>query len=605
MNPTPARYCKHISAKLLPACFTRLLLAGVFPFVAWDARADEPMKLGIAVSGSAAVLTWSGQDVILQRSQNLDGNWIDVPSATSPFVVPITARSEFFRLKPTPPHILSVEPAYLPVGSGTFYLTGTHFAPDSTVQVGGAAGAVTFVNSGLLLVTIGALPAGAFDVSVSSGRSSDVANRGLTVENTPLESLESPPDVPYAAAVSGVRPYRVCQRRDGFSCWQDTANINPHGEVSTDAVDLAISSPLGPDFIVARSYRSRHIAAGSPLGNGWDFSYNVSVVADGSDVVIHDGSGRADKFYHQANGTYRRAEFFREGAFSGSTFTLTFADTSRWVFRPMDAAIAPGKLSEIIDRNGNALTLGYDNSGNLTTATDAVGRVNHFAYNGTGQLTSVTDFSGRTVTYAYYGSGQAGGSAGDLKSITTPAVTGTPNGNDFPNGKTLNYTYTTGFGDDRLNHNLASIIDNTGDVVQTFQYAGTTDPNAPEFRHLVATSCGTNPPTVVSYEAQTPGPGNHFAKTKVTVNDPVGNVSASLYDSRNRPVQIDEFTGRATVGTPVTSSTNQPTGKLRASDPDYFETTITYNQDSLPVFITYPRGNRDAMVYAADSNPNT
>ena len=41
--------------------------------------------------------------------------------------------------------------------------------------------------------------------------------------------------------------------------------------------------------------------------------------------------------------------------------------------------------------------------------------------------------------------------------MRSPAVTGTPNGNDFPTGKTTRYTYSSGFGDPRLNHNLLSV----------------------------------------------------------------------------------------------------------------------------------------------------
>ena len=43
--------------------------------------------------------------------------------------------------------------------------------------------------------------------------------------------------------------------------------------------------------------------------------------------------------------------------------------------------------------------------------------------------------------------------------MTTPAVTGTCTGNDFPDGKTTVYTYSKGFDDDRLNHNLLTITD--------------------------------------------------------------------------------------------------------------------------------------------------
>ncbi|NKB25789.1 MAG: hypothetical protein GKR87_15735 [Kiritimatiellae bacterium] len=78
---------------------------------------------------------------------------------------------------------------------------------------------------------------------------------------------------------------------------------------------------------------------------------------------------------------------------------------------------------------------------------------------GTGSSNRSLIFSGRSVTYRYYNGIEPGGNFGDLKSVTTPSVTGTPNGNDFPNGKTTTYTYTTGSSDDRLNHNLLTITD--------------------------------------------------------------------------------------------------------------------------------------------------
>ena len=60
------------------------------------------------------------------------------------------------------------------------------------------------------------------------------------------------------------------------------------------------------------------------------------------------------------------------------------------------------------------------------------------------------DFAGRTIRYKY-------DLHGNLVAVTSPAVTGTPNGNDFPEGKTCQYTYSSGYADPRLNHNLLSI----------------------------------------------------------------------------------------------------------------------------------------------------
>lgn len=52
--------------------------------------------------------------------------------------------------------------------------------------------------------------------------------------------------------------------------------------------------------------------------------------------------------YRQADGTYRCDGMFREGAFSGNVFTLTFADKGKWVFNSLDGSPAAGKISTII-----------------------------------------------------------------------------------------------------------------------------------------------------------------------------------------------------------------------------------------------------------------
>jgi YD repeat-containing protein len=555
-----------------------IALSGMAAFHSWgeDATGND-FKLNISQSGNNHDLTWNVPDVVLQTSQTLSGDWVDLPEATSPHTVAGNLDKSFFRLRKVST-ISGVEPAFLPTSGGTLYVRGVNFDANSTVTLNGMpAASVTFVDSSLLMVNVAALSAGHYDVAVvngASGPAGSTLSKGLTVESTPLASLEVPPGMAEGRTATG--------------------------EINLTHVDLQIDCPVGPDFVIARTHRSRHDAVGSPFGTAWDFSSNISVAMDGADVVVNDGMGRSDKFFRQPNGTFQRAEFFREGSMTGQVFTLTLADKTTWTFRALDAAVAPGKIDAITDRNGNAMTYSYGVNGRLDQVTDALGRTFQFSYNGSGQLTSVTDFAGRSITYAYYGTSEPGGSEGDLKSMTSPAVTGTPNGNDFPLGKTITYTYTKGFADERLNHNLTGVIDNTGVQVQTIAYTTELNPTHFDFDRAVSIALGANPPTVFSCEPLTPSPSNRYAKTKVTMNDPVGNVSETLYDSKNRPVSIKELTGRATPGIPVTAVGNQPTNKLRASDPAFFETTLAYNLDSQVTQITYPRGNRVTMTYASD-----
>jgi YD repeat-containing protein len=292
--------------------------------------------------------------------------------------------------------------------------------------------------------------------------------------------FESPPEP--APAEPSMQP--SCDRKSepGGMSWST-------GELTHAEIDLKIPG-RGLDFIWARKYRSRS----GPLteqGTGWDYSYDLRIEQESGGVVVHDGNTRRDLYALQPDGKYGAREFFREGEFElGGTFTLTFADSGTWSFRALDGSPAAGRIASISDRNGNTMLFAYDAQGRLTTITDTLQRNVSVAYDGTGHILSVTDFAGRAVHYAYYAAGDAGGSAGDLKSATTPAVVGTPNGNDCPAGKTTVYTYSRGFADERLNHNLLSITDASGRTWLTNVYSTALNESALEFDRVVAQTWG-------------------------------------------------------------------------------------------------------------------
>ena len=375
------------------------------------------------------------------------------------------------------------------------------------------------------------------------------------------------------------------------------------GEVQECDVDMAIPG-RELDFVWARTYHSRIGRFGSAT-NGWTFSYDVRCTqnsAGGMDV--YDGSGRKDTFTRQTTGVYTCPEMFREGAISNSAFTLTFADTGRWVFNPFDGTATAGKLIQIITRNGNTMTLGYDTSGRLAQIVDDLGRTNTMAYNTAGQIGSVTDFTGRSVTYQYYaGAKSDNGSAGDLQSVTSPPVTGTPNGNDFPSGKTTTYTYSKNFPLDRENHLLLTVTNPDGQSAAVFSYEHTA--SATNYLHCISMQEGTNTPTVLNYkELEIHKP--QFPGTQACIaNDPVGNVTQYYFDARNRCIAEDDYTGRATPGVPVTDTSNQPTGPVRSTDPAYYETTWSWNNDSLCTSETSPGGQQMQYVYQSDFDPST
>jgi YD repeat-containing protein len=371
------------------------------------------------------------------------------------------------------------------------------------------------------------------------------------------------------------------------------------GELESEEADLVVPG-RGLDFAWTRTYRSR--AEGTTAqGAGWDFSFNVSATAqpDGT-VVLLPGNGRADTFYPNGTNGWTRDEYFlviRDVDQDGSPDAVIFPDGGKWTLHPPGTSFA-GKLAEIVDRNNNTLRCEYDNdTSRLLRVVDTLDRTNTVAYTSKGLIESVTDFSGRTVRYEY-------DSAADLIACISPAVTGTPAGNDFPGGKTNRYAYSSGNLDQRLNHNLVSITDPKGQVCLEITYHATNDPAALDFDAVSSLLRGIEKKDI-RRGMVIARPSNSFATVQTIVNDYVGNVTEYLFDSRQRCVSEREFTGRANPLLPTTATENRPTGKLRSDDPDYFETRWEWNADSLCTLEIRPDGGSTEISHQRAFNQNS
>ncbi len=377
------------------------------------------------------------------------------------------------------------------------------------------------------------------------------------------------------------------------------------GEKFERVIDLRIPGLGNNDFIWARKYRSK-IGPNTAQGNGWDCSYNISVAPFDDHLVLFDGNTRQDVYVLRADGSWSAEGFYRRFTQElDGTLRLTFADQGFWTFSALDEPVAPGVITSIVDRNGNALAFEYDGLGRLSRVIDSLDRPIDIAYNGAGFVASVTDFANRSVRYTYYEDGDAGGSAGDLKSVTTPSVFPEadfpiPPGHDYLDGKTTVYTYTTGFIDDRLNHNLTSITDPKGQTYLQVSYSSTQNPADVQFDRVAREVWG-NPGDVIDfrYDVMAPIEANNFATTRVVVNDRVGNVKEYFYNENNLNVIFREYTGRWDPNAPTTASDlgSPDVPRLRPSDPAFFETRYEYDVNDLPLSILSPNGNETVYIY--------
>lgn len=372
------------------------------------------------------------------------------------------------------------------------------------------------------------------------------------------------------------------------------------GEVALRRVDLRIPG-RGLDWEFARRYRSR-IQYNGVLGHNWTHNYDAKLVvhagAQGGHIFLLDGNGRMEFYrkvttnvYASPDGSYNTFRVVVNNP-QGSEFELINRHGTRTRFRRDGSAVPPPqgtvmRMTQIADRNGNTLRFLYEDGANpnrLTAVLDTYGRRIEYLYTN-GKLTTVRDFQGREIVLTYDANG-------DLESVRSPVVTGTPHGNDFPAGRTERYTYSSGFSDARLNHNLLTVTapnDPIGTPRVAFQYQNTA--GHPDYdRAISQTLGGTNASGVpaggtiqYAYATLSNLPGVPWTRT--TVTDRNANLTEYDFDFEGRPMIVREFTRGHHPG-----------------EPSSYETRYAYNTDGEILSVTHPEGNVDTYTYDS-ANP--
>ena len=132
-----------------------------------------------------------------------------------------------------------------------------------------------------------------------------------------------------------------------------------------------------------------------PLGAKWSHSYDIALTDNDVSATVREGNRRS--LYMLTGGAYvpEAGDYSMLVKTADQTFTLTYKDGTKKKFN------LSGKISEIVDGNGNSLTFVYDTSGNLASITDAAARSTTFSYNSNNRITSITDPSGKEYTFTY------------------------------------------------------------------------------------------------------------------------------------------------------------------------------------------------------------
>jgi RHS repeat-associated protein len=357
------------------------------------------------------------------------------------------------------------------------------------------------------------------------------------------------------------------------------------------------------------AYRSG-IQNESPIGHNWDYiddrrllvvnADNLAEVqmtfddAKVGDVVRQNGLDRADFYVNNGDGTYTGPNGF---------FTqLTQETDGSFQERQQDGTIYTyavpffngySVLTSQADRQGNTMGYQYDPLGRLVTVDDTLGRPIQYQYDAKSELVAVTDFEGRSLRFQY-------DVHGNLAGMTTPAVTGTPTGNDFPNGKTTRYTYSSGFTNAQLNGELLTVTAPEEVAVggpPMLVYTYDTNPSHTAFARVVSIQEGGTNQTAV------PAGGTITYQYQVIGSAPMGDLTTPVFQDtatdRNGNITQYQFN---TVGD-ILQTKQFNNRDIRPSDPTFYLTTYQYDKDYHVLKDTLPEGNTVQNVYDS-SNPD-
>ena len=367
-----------------------------------------------------------------------------------------------------------------------------------------------------------------------------------------------------------------------------------NGEERLQRTDLTIPGRGEIHFELSRVYRSRLIYNG-PVGFGWSFNYNEGLYFDtNGDIVRFNGQARLNRWVRLPDGTFQtpNGDFrdFRKEA--DGSYLLLSADGFKRRYR------ADGRLFLLEDRFGNRMLFDYDARGNLKRVIDVYGREIDFTFaqfaDGFDRLVKVKDFIGREVVYKY-------DTRGDLVEVRGPVVTGTSTGNDFPNGRTERYTYSSGSALPDLNHNLLSVtspeeVAKGGPPTLTWTYGGDSNDELTFDSVLTETHGGTNASgipaggtTGFKYEslnAEAPLGDGEIPRKRITVTARNGNKVETYINELDQEIM-----------------TRQLTRGLRPGEPAHYETRSYYDEEGQLVRRVLPEKNEVHYKYDRDGAP--
>jgi RHS repeat-associated protein len=241
------------------------------------------------------------------------------------------------------------------------------------------------------------------------------------------------------------------------------------GQFIHQATDMELDG-AGVSFHFERTYRNQANASG-PLGANWDHCYNLRLRVVGDVIARTTGELRDELFvrhplFGQAGFSYWTpppgvcATISQDNA---GSFVYCTPGGARHHYEQDPSITTEHRIRRIEDRFGNYLNFAYSGGLLATVEVNHGRRIVRFAYDDFDRIAEVRDYTtdpipeGRAWSYQY-------DDLGDLVAVTTPPT------NQYRDGLTTLYEYSSSFMPAPLQHNLIRVIDPEGQIYLENEY---------------------------------------------------------------------------------------------------------------------------------------
>jgi RHS repeat-associated protein len=305
----------------------------------------------------------------------------------------------------------------------------------------------------------------------------------------------------------------------------------------------------GLPLTVIRSYNSMDTYSG-PFGSGWTFNFNIKLAETSiGDVLLMTEDGRRDTYTLNPDGTYTPPlnVYNTLAKNPDSTYTLNKKNQIKYYFT------SQGKLNNIIDKNGNQISLTYTDD-YLTIVTDASGRELIFTYDEAGRIVTITDPLSRIWSYIY-------DDEGNLVQYSDPL------------SEQFSYTYDE-------NHWMTSITDPRGNQIMTNTFDGQ--------GRVISQSNALCALYTFSYDV---------ANRKTTETDPLGRTKVYAYD--------EHFWGLSetdALGNTISYAYDENGNRISVTNANGQTIEFAYDANGDIIQITDPLGYITSMTYDSKDN---